>query len=178
LGEFKSLAPVAVSSRVELLKAIQKGWKTGYRIRWVLPRKENPVPHLQVISEAIWDAQAPCMGPEGTGPGVTFAVEEMAAALPNKQTFTTFQGLCERGRHYQIRLVGTAQRLAKVHPDFRNACGVNYFFPMESETDYQEAAKLLRPCGREWVDRLRSLKPHEYIVKRNGQAEFGKNQKK
>ena len=178
IDEYASVAPVAVRSRVELLKAIKRGWRDGYRVRWPMTRHDDPAEVLNLVASTVWDVQEPCKGQPGQFPGVTLMVEEMADTFPNTRAQNVFKQMCLKGRHYQIRLVGVAQRLADVQPAFRNACAVNYFLTMEDETDYQEAGKRLRPCGPEWLPKLRTLQPHEYICKRDGQAFYGRNGKK
>jgi DNA helicase HerA-like ATPase len=162
----------AATSLAGVLGALNKGWRGGFRVAF--RPASDPEAALDRLAACLFLVQ------DGYRRGVhrlplTFVVEEAAMAAPNVRRpvdMAGFAGLCARGRHYGIALIGISQRMAEVSTTFRGATSTDVFFPLRSEPDHQEALKLI---GRRHEGALRALQNHDYLLATGGRVFRGRN---
>ncbi|HEV7368951.1 helicase HerA domain-containing protein [Arenibaculum sp.] len=172
LDEYSDVAPIGAASMGDVLAAIDRNWRGRFGIRFVPSRSVDPVDALDGLARLLGDVQEPYQ--QGRDDRhVTLMVDELAASAPNtRRPRSSFNALCSRGRHYGIELIGASQRMAEVTPTFRGNTTEDYFFPLRSAADYDEAAKLI---GRQWLPDLKALEPHNALHYAGGVVEKTRN---
>ena len=97
---------------------------------------------------------------------ITLVVDEMDLSFPSgirqRNPKHGFLGLCLRGRHYGINLVGISQRPKLVDISFRANMSAVYLFMLAEPDDIDVAIKLV---GREYAQTFRNLNKYQYVYK-------------
>ncbi len=157
-----------------LYGALKENWNKGFRCVLNLAGQPDPEAVLLQLSRDLMMIQQPYyMGRDSRK--ITLVVEEMSILVPNTTKAKgdrDFLKLCNLGRHYGVEIIGCSQRMAQVHTDFRGNTSADYFFRLRAEVDYSSAAQLL---GRQHVERMRQLQPHEFLCFKDGAVTFGIN---
>lgn len=109
---------------------------------------------------------------------LTFLVEELSMSFHvngGDARAPGFGGLCARGRHYGVELVGVTQYAAEVGMKFRANAGQSVVFA-QGAPRHQKAVLDLLGDGVT-LDQVKALKPHEYLhrVEREGKTTPGRN---
>jgi len=101
-------------------------------------------------------------------------VDEIADFFPNRQHVAPkFWTLIRRGLKRGVFIIGTSQRMAEVGISFRSNCATDYYYPLQTTTDIDEALKRL---GREYQPTLRQLNNHQFLMRGlDGQVTPGEN---
>ena len=169
MGEYEGVQVEALPAMVE---AIADRWGGSFQVAYRPPDFGDPVAHLDAFAEIVRAVQKPYqLGEESRS--LTVVVDELAMTFPNvRRASSAFGGLCSRGRHYGIELIGTSQRMADVGTVFRGNTSCDYFLPLRAAVDVGAATDLI---GREHVAALRALQNHEYLCFKGGELTRGKN---
>lgn len=171
LEEYAAAGFRAVRTLPELWSYVKESWQ-DFRLAY-LPHDQY-VAELVVLSSDVFTAQAPYKdGRDGSE--LTLVVEEMSLSVPNVKHALgegAFLRLCNIGRHYGVSIIGTSQRLAHVHTDFRGNTSDDYFFRLRDHADHQAA---IRRMGPEQADTLRGLQTHDYLHVQDGNVTRGRN---
>ena len=97
---------------------------------------------------------------------LTLVVDEMDLSFPSgirqRNPKHGFLGLCLRGRHYGINLVGISQRPKLVDISFRANMSAVYLFSLAEPDDIDVALKMV---GREYAQTFRNLNRYQYVYK-------------
>lgn len=149
-----------------ILRLMADRWR-DFRIAYV-PQAGMEKEELSWLSKLVCEAQRPFKGKKDGLP-LTLVVEEMNTAFSDKSLPSNCMGfgeICSRGRHCWIEAVGISQRPAEVNTRFRGNATETICFRL---ADAADLGWIRATLGSEYVDKIRSLKPHHY-VKRD---EFG-----
>lgn len=173
LAEYARGGWTAAHSLADVLAALKRGWSRGFRIAYV-PPAGGEADALHRLALLLIRAQRPYFEGQDTRKLVLVA-EELnlsfpVASLPRE--LYGFAELCSRGRHHGISIVGVSQRLAEINTRFRGNTEGAFFFRLADHTDAAVAARMLGPS---WRDRLRGLRPHDYLYFANGAVAPGRN---
>ena len=172
MDEYGALAPVRVESVAGLRKAIRAGWKRGFKIRYCFGDDADAVKELDGVARALKQVQQPYKTFKDNRK-ITFLVEEMAECFPNvRRPASDFGGLCHRGRHFGIELIGVSQRMADVSTVFRGCTSEDYFFPPRASVDIDAAVMLI---GKDNRAGLQKLVNHQFYSFKGGELKTGKN---
>lgn len=173
LNEYKGIAPVKVSSRLSLLRAMKK---PRFKIRYVPDGPDfDAEQELNRLCKILFDVQGPYRD-TGKGAILTLVVEEMAECAPNvRRVNSPFQAMCSRGRHYGVQIIGISQRMADVTMSFRGNTNADYFFPLRTDSDFKAAADLCRAANPDAETALKKLTRGNYVFIGNGEFKTGNN---
>lgn len=156
----------------DVLAAIRRGWRSDFRVRYVPGPMASLPDALDGLAALVRDCQRPFIDGAETRV-VTLAVDELAAAFPNRQApGSPFGALCSRGRHFGVALIGTSQRPAEVSTTFRGNAGRTFFFSLADHVDVQAASAKLGPAA---ASRLLSFEAHRYLCAVDGRVLEGRN---
>lgn len=171
--EYNKEKCIVVNSIKNLLIAIKRGWKSGFRIAFQPDESADHVQNVADLCTYLTKVQQPYFD-EKTNDKITFLIEEMSLSVPNKNDprLSKILNLCNIGRHYGLEVIGISQRLAEVHTTFRGNTYENYFFALKGAVDIDAAAKIL---GKEKAERLLSVPVHCGLHELNGEITAIKN---
>lgn len=148
----------------EVFATIKKGWETGFKICFIPPLGEEEE-SLNKLSKALQAIQAGYMA-DTCHAKLTLVVDEMDLSFPSgirqRNPKHGFLGLCLRGRHYGINLVGISQRPKLVDISFRANMSAVYLFSLAEPDDIDVALKMV---GREYAQTFRNLNRYQYVYK-------------
>lgn len=165
-------------ARRATLKGVQqwmkKNWNRGFKVAYVPDERKAPLQkQFNDLCGLIQLAQKPYKDKKDNRQ-ISLVVEEMNTVFSHSDVnkVTNFADICSRGRHYGINVYGVTQRIAEVATRYRGNCDAQYFFRQNEKVDLD---RIKATCGKENADIVGRFEPHQYLLWRNGQAEFGKN---
>lgn len=151
-------------SLTDVLTLVKKGWKTGFKICFV-PELGEEETSLDKLSKSLQHMQSGYMA-ETSKAKITLVVDEMDLSFPSgirqRMPKHGFIGLCLRGRHYGINLIGISQRPKLVDNSFRANMSAVYLFMLAEPDDIDVAIRLI---GREYAQTFRNLNKYQYVYK-------------
>jgi hypothetical protein len=154
-----------VTSLKELQKVMARDWN-GFRVCYK-PREDYEVQDLSALAGFLFKACKPYKA--GRDPRqMCLVVEEIQISFPNEKLpagHRRFEGMCQRGRHYGINVIGVTQQPATVSTRFRGNCSETHIFNLDWHTDIQAIGQMIGPAN---AKKIRQLKPHESYIYRNG----------
>lgn len=154
---------------------MRQNFRKSFKVSYVPTAKEKSqhIAEFSKICYKLGDAQRGEYE-AGLAQNLTIIAEEMSLSAPN-QRYPEGQGgfeyvvnIC---REWGIEVIGVSQRPAQVNPDFRSNASKNYFLQLADRLDV-DAVK--QKMGQH-VEKLKELKPHEYVLFDNGKITLGKN---
>ncbi|MEQ8610120.1 MAG: hypothetical protein RLO08_00335 [Parvibaculaceae bacterium] len=141
----RSMAGRAFDDRRAFIRAIMAAKGGPFRLIYRAPRGSNREAELIWLSDFVLNFQTDYYRGKSKRP-LTFAVDEMSLCYPNKYQPSgdhPFTELCNTGRHYGVRLIGSTQRPAEIGPTFRGNPQAIYAFRLASEVDIERVRKLM-----------------------------------
>lgn len=152
----------------------QQALKSRVRVSYHPAKGVSAVKALNALSGAILGVQ------QGFRDGkhkhkILFVVEEMAKSFPLHagKDAPNFVEICDRGRHYGIRLCGVSQGVNKTGIDFRDRLDAVCVLAQMRRGAQETAADLV---GEHWHS-VRDLQNFEYLAYQNGTLTRGRTKK-
>lgn len=129
---------------------------------------------LDRLSEAILKAQGGFKAGRHRSK-ILFVVEEMSGCFPlgAEKKCPNFVEICDRGRHYGIRVCGVSQGVNKVAGTFRDRLDAVCVLAQMRKSTQETAADLI---GEHWRT-VRDLQNFEYLAYQNGKLWKGQTKK-
>lgn len=161
MDEYRGLGFRRCETFREVAGYIKQNWRGRFRIAYV-PPEHREAAALHRLAHLLRQIQQPYY--EGKPiPKLTLVVEEMNTGYPVRDLpaeLSGFPGLCSRGRHYGIEIIGISQRIAEVNTRFRGNTNVAYFF---AQGDHRDTTTITQMIGPEHRAALHALQRHEYL---------------
>jgi len=163
------------SSRKDLIAAMKKKWKSGFKISYQ-PTDGNHIEDLHKVCMIAFKVQQPYKDGRDDRK-LTLVVEEADLSMPAQavgRDVSGMQKLTLQGRHWGLEAIAISQRPALVSTHFRGNVATSYVFALSSQNDRDEIAKVI---GREHRQMLTQMQNHEFICIENGSFQKGKTTK-
>lgn len=141
----RSMAGRAFEDRRSFLRAIMAAKGGPFRLVYRAPRGSDRETELRWLANFVLNFQTDFYNGKSRK-GLTFAVDELALCYPNKNQPSgdhPFTELCNTGRHYGVRLIGSTQRPAEIGPTFRANASATYVFRLESDVDVDRVRRIV-----------------------------------
>lgn len=175
VGEYGGRGWVQCNTRKDVIAAIKKGWKKGFKISFQ-PRRGHYIEDLHFLSMIAMSVQQPFKDGRDSRP-ITLVIEEADVSMPArsvKAQFSGMQSVTLQGRHYGVEAIVISQRPALVSMHYRGNVSTSYVFALGSQNDREEIAKVI---GRQHLSMLTAMQDHEFIRIQNGSFQKGKTTK-
>lgn len=172
VGEYGGRGWVQCESMRDVLMAMKKRWKHGFKISYK-PTAGAHIECLHDLATLCFKVQQPYKE-DFDKRKLMMVVEEANMSMPNQQFSRKFAAMQEailQGRHFGIECIGVSQRPALLSSDFRANTARTYVFQLNYENDRIEIAKVI---GRKHLPMLNSMQKFEFIEIENGSFRKGK----
>lgn len=171
---------VGVRTLPELLKVIQKGWNTGFKVAFVMPRKgdggvdiDKCASLTEKIIKLLCKVQRPYFENRDSRK-ITLVVEESAFCLPSdepKDSYTK-QFFAMDSREGGVETYVITQSYTYLSQNARKNRDYERHY---RQSEVNDRDRILKSIGVENREALKNLKTHEYLEYREGNLRKGRN---